>query len=240
MDMERYGDYTEYEEDIPKSKSKFLLIMKILVTVVCFSVVGILAFRLIIFNYYPDSIENIYFTDNLKAYYEQTDGDIGAKTQDLRAPYDDPDVANFFCDNLIVIEGAGELQVSVRYNLSTLENIEAKYGLSDLDPEDLNLLSFRLVASSFDSALNDYKQTVICDAPSYVGTESFMMYRYFKLAFDGIDFENPPVWIRIEIFVNGQTDVEPFAMVPIYENSKGDDGYDIFKDYELGRKERPQ
>lgn len=236
MDMERYGDYTEYEDDIPKSKSKVLLLLKILVILVCFSVVGILAFRLIVFNYYPDSVENIYFTDNLKAYYDKTGGDIGAKTQDLRAPYDDPDVANFFCDNLIVIEGAGELQVSVRYNLSTLENIEAKYGLSGLSADDEKLFSFRLVASSFDITENKYKTKVISEAPSYIGTDSFMMYRYFKLAFDGINFKNPPVWVRIEIFVDGQTGEEPFAMIPIYENNED---YAIFEDYELKREERP-
>ena len=28
--MERYGDYNEYEDDIPKSKNKFLLFLKIL------------------------------------------------------------------------------------------------------------------------------------------------------------------------------------------------------------------
>ena len=43
-DMERYGDYTEYEDDIPKSKSKFVLVMKILIAFVCLSVIGILAF----------------------------------------------------------------------------------------------------------------------------------------------------------------------------------------------------
>ena len=237
MDMERYGDYTEYEDDIPKSKSKFLLVMKILVLLVCFSVVGILAFRLIIFNYYPDSVERIYFTDNLKAYYEENGGEISAKTQELRAPYDDPDVANFFCDNLIVIEGAGELQVSVRYNLSTLENIKAKYGFSELNPDDPELLSFRLVASRFDASADAYKEVVLANAPSYVATDSFMMYRYYKLAFDGIDFSNPPVWIRIEIFVKGQTEEKPFAMIPIYENNET---YSVFKDYDFKRKERPE
>ena len=236
MDMERYGDYTEYEDDIPKSKSKFLLVMKILVMLVCFSVIGIIAFRLIIFNYYPDSAKNVYFTENLTSYYNKTDGDINAKSQDLRFPYDDPDVANFFCDNLIVIEGAGELQVSVRYNLSTLENIKAKYGLTDLDPEDKEMLSFRLVASRYSGAKGDFEEVVIADAPTYVGTDSFMMYRYYKLAFDGIDFENPPVWIRIEIFVKGQTEEKAFAMVPIYENNET---YSKFEDYDLGRKERP-
>ncbi len=234
MDMERYGDYTEYEDDIPKSKSKVLLVLKILVFLVCFSVVGLLAFRLIIFNYYPDSMEDIYFTENLQAYYDKTGGDIGAKTQSLRAPYDDPDVANFFCDNLIVIEGAGELQLSVRYNLSTIENIKTKYGLSGISAEDENLLSFRLVASSFvgvdENGKNKYKTSVIAEEPSYAGRDSFMMYRYFKLAFDGIDFKNPPVWIRIEIFVNGQKNEEPFAMVPIYENNET---YSVFEDYDV-------
>ena len=236
MDMERYGDYTEYEDDIPKSKSKFLFVMKILVALVCFSVVGILAYRLIVFNYYPDSVKDIYFTENLTSYYEKTDGDIQAKTQDLRFPYDDPEVANFFCDNLIVIEGAGELQLSVRYNLSLLENLEEKCGLADLDPDDADIFSFRLVGSCFDGSAGDFKEVVIADSPSYIGTDSYMMYRYYKLAFDSIDFENPPVWIRIEIFVEGQTDGEPFAMIPIYENNET---YAVFDDYDLGRKERP-
>jgi len=236
MDMERYGDYTEYEDDIPKSKSKFLLVMKILVALVCFSVVGIIAFRLVIFNYYPDSMKKIYFTYNLASYYEDTDGDIGAKTQDLRYPYDDPDVANFFCDNMIVIEGAGELQFSVRYNRSTLDNIKLKYGITDLDPEDKELLSFRLVASKYDKSIGKYKEVVLADSPSYVDMDSFMMYHYYKLAFDGIDFTDPPVWIRVEVFVKGQTDDKPFAMVPVYENNED---YAQFDDYELGRKEHP-
>ena len=62
------------------------------------------------------------------------------------------------------------------------------------------------------------------------------MYRYMKLAFDGIDFENPPVWIRVEIFVKGNED-KPFAMIPVYENNQD---YAIFEEYDLGRKERPE
>ena len=235
-DMERYGDYTEYEEDIPKSKSKFVLVMKILIAFVCISVIGVLAFRIILFNTYPDSMEDIYFTDNLTAYYEACDGDINAKTQMIRYPYDDPDKGNFFADNLIVIEDAGELQFSVRYNLSTLETIESQYGLEGLSPEDEELFSFRLVASKYDLAEGKYKEVVLADGPSYVGTDSRLMYRYFKLAFDGIDFTNPPVWIRVEIFVKGHED-EPFGMIPVYENNED---YAVFEDYDLSRKERPE
>ena len=227
MDMERYGDYTEYEDDIPRRKNLPVLIMSILIGIVCFSVVGFLGLRILLFNYYPSSAKDLYFTEKLTEYYNQTEGEIGAKTQDLRAPYDDPNVANFFCDNLIVIDEIGEIQVSVRFNTSAIENMIAASSYETLDPEDADLLTFRL----YDNNGKVY------EAPVYVGTESFLMYRYYKVVFDGIDLkDNPPNWIRIEIFVKGQTSAEPFAMVPIYENNVD---YAKFKDYKLGKEERP-
>ena len=73
-------------------------------------------------------------------------------------------------------------------------------------------------------------------APSYIGTDALLMYRYYKLAFDGIDFENPPVWIRIEVFVKGQTEEIPFAKMPAYSNNED---FDIFDEYELSEEEKP-
>ena len=236
MDMERYGDYTEYEDDIPKSKSKVLLILKLLIGAVCLFVVGVIAFRLVVLNYYPDSMKKIYFTENLTEYYEAQNGEINAKTQSYPYKYDNPDFANFFCDNVIVIEGAGEIQMSVRYNLSTLDTVAEKYGLSDIDPEDTELFSFRLVASVFDVSSQKYQEKVLCAEPSYIGTDALLMYRYYKLAFDGIDFENPPVWIRIEVFVKGQSEETPFATMPAYSNSED---FAIFEDYELSEEEKP-
>ena len=241
MDMERYGDYTEYEDDIPRSKSKFLLIIKILVLVSCFSIVGLLAFRLIAFKYYPNEMERIYFTDNLTAYYNATGGEINAKTQMLRAPYDDNNNANFFCDNLIVIEGAGEMQFSVRYNLAAIDNIKTKLGISELDPEDPDIFSFRLVGSRLigtdPSLASSYEQVTLSEAPSYVATDSAFMYRYYKLAFDGINFNYKYSWIRVEIFVKGQKSEEPFSKVAIYENNES---YSDFDEYDVKRKERPE
>ena len=90
----------------------------------------------------------------------------------------------------------------------------AKCGFTELDSDAEDFLSFRLVASCFDVTTDGYKEVVLSEAPSYVGRDSFMMYRYYKLAFDGINFKNPPVWIRIEIFVKGQTDEKPFDPYP--------------------------
>lgn len=229
-DFERYGDYTEYEEDQPKKRSNpIMLILKILIGVVCVSVIGIFAFRLTLFSYYPDKVSDIYFTDNLVAYYNKTEGNIGAKTQELRSPYDDPDFANFFCDNLIVIDGAGELQLSVRYNNAAIENIKTKLNLETLDPASENLFSFRLY--------DNYERVYY---PSYVSLDDFMMYHYYKLVFDKIPFDiegvNPPEWIRLEVFVEGQSSKEPFSMILVYENHKD---FAKFDEYELSGEEHP-
>ena len=60
-DMERYGDYNDIEYDSPKNKGAVLTVLKILTALICISVIGILAFRMILFNSYPESVSKIYF-----------------------------------------------------------------------------------------------------------------------------------------------------------------------------------
>ena len=230
MDMERYGDYTEYESDLPKSKNPVLIVLKALIAFVCFGVIGILVFRMIFFRYYPDSIKNIYFTDSLAEYYFSNGEKLDAETQDLRAPYDDPNVANFICDNLIVVRRADHLQVSARYNKSLLEDIEKKYGLS---PEEISF-DFALVKNP----VADKESPRPIGKLSEVITEENAIYTYFKLVFDDVDFgldegEEKVNWIRLDISINGVEMESPY-MVAIYENNVN---YSIFKPYELGKEE---
>ncbi len=232
MDMERYGDYTEYEDDIPKSKNPIVLLLKIAIGLVVFSVIGILVFRMIFFRYYPDSITNIYFTDELLEYYREDPDSFYAETQELRAPYDNPDVASFICDNLIVVRDAGHLQVSARFNKSLLEDISKKYK----DVGDISF-TFRLVRNpetenSLPSVIGTHTGTVV---------ESNFLYTYYKLAFDGIDFgldegESKVNWIRLEIYINGVEMESPY-MVAVYENNES---YARFSEYEISKGEIPK
>ena len=228
-DYERYGDYDDIEDDIPKGKrSPVTFILKMLIAVVCIGVVGIIAFRMIMFNNYPAAVSDVYFNDTLTEYYA-AHGTLGAKTQKLRAPYDDPDLGNFFCDHLIVIEGADQLQITVRYNTGNLSRIAESLGM-ELDADDPDLFTFRLV----DNYGREYED---------IGGRIFasqLMYRYTKLVFDGVDFaptgDAAPEWIRLEIFIAGMDSTEPYAMVPIYENNEV---YSDFEPYELSEKEKP-
>lgn len=234
-DMERYGDYNEYEDDVPYKKSPVGIVLKVLVALVCLSVVAVLAFRLILFNRYPDSMKNIYFDSTLTDYYYSTDGNISAEKQSLRAGYDDADDGNFFCDNLIVIRGVSQLQLSVRFNVSFIDALNEKYGV-ELDSDDADLLSFSLSVKPVDVEGAEYVTT---GELSYVGTDKMLMYRYYKLVFNGVDFSSQgsdKVWIRLEINVNGAETDEPY-MILVYENT---DDYSKFEEYKLSEKEKPQ
>lgn len=232
-DMERYSDYNEYEDDEPRKKSPVGLLLKILIAAVCISVAGILAFRIIIFNNYPDSMKNIYFNDKLTAYYNEKGGNIGALTQNLRAEYDDPDEGNFFCDNLIVIPEINQLQVSARYNVSLMQSIKEQYGV-ELDADADNLFTFKLSVLPLS---RDDGTAVATGNLTVTKTDKMMMYRYYKLVFDDVDFTlegEDEVWIRLEIYINGVEMEKPY-MVLIYEDTKTS----VFEEYELSQEEKP-
>ena len=230
-DFERYSDYNEYEDDEPRSRGTVGLILKILVGVVVASVVGLVAFRIIIFHHYPDSVKNIYFNEKLTAHYNEHDGDITALTQNMRAEYDNPDEGNFFASNLIVIPEINQLQFSVRYNTSLMTALEQKYGIK-LDPDDPSNFNFSLAVLPLSK--NDgtaYKTGTL----SVCNFDESLMYRYYKLVFDDVDLSlegESEIWIRLEITVNGITIEEPF-MILVYEDTKTA----TFEEYKLSEKE---
>ena len=233
MDMERYGDYNEYEDDIPKSKSPVLRVIKILIIFVCLAVAGVLLFRVLFFNYYPKSIKGLYFNEALTQHYNENGGNIEVKTQKVRFKYDDNKVATFICDNLYVIEGANQLQFSIRYNESAMEYLEEKLSLSGLDSSDPELFTYKLAA--YDDELGKIAHLDASVTP--VAYESKLMSHSYKLVCDGVELggQNNPSWIRVDVFIKGVE--EKFSSVLIYENH---DDYSTFENYELKSEDVPR
>lgn len=231
-DIERYGDYNEIDEAPGGQKNPVAIILKIVVLSVCVLVVGILAFRVILFNYYPDFAKDIYFNDELKVHYELAGDDFSAKTQTLRAPYDDPDFASFFCDNLIVVEQAGQLQLSLRYNSSVFDTIESKYGVR-LDEDVDGLFDFALERVMTDGTAQPYEIGKL----AYESSDSLLMYTYYKLVFDDIDAEHfsDGSWIRLRITLRDVAKAKPYYVL-VYENT---DEYNKFQDYTVKGREIP-
>ena len=238
-DFERYGDYNDIDDE-EKSRSIAMIVVKILTAAVCLSVVGVLVFRMILFSYYPAGTKRLVFDAALSEYYNATGGDIRAKTQDIRFPYDNYDdpsddmtsfvVGNFFADNLIIVEGVDQLQLSVRFNTAVMKDIAKRYGIDEPSADDEELLSFRLY--------DNYGRTY--DSIIYSERYSFLMYRYYKLVFDGVELSDTgdgkyPEWISLEIFVGGREEV--YSYIIVYENNED---FSSFSDYRLASDERPE
>ncbi|MBE6537404.1 MAG: hypothetical protein E7673_05570 [Ruminococcaceae bacterium] len=232
-DYERYGDYDDIEEDLPKSKNPVIIALKIMIFIVCAGVIGLIAFRMIAFNTYPKSVKNVYFNEILKEHYDENDGNIEIKTQKLRAPYDDEEEGNFFCDYLYVIDDIDQLQITVRYNTATVEKIAEELGV-ELDENADDLFTYSLYASYGE----DMGKTA-ADKPSDEIFDKKLRYRYEKLVFDDVDLSldgiGSPYWIRLEIRIKGYEDKGVY-MIPIYENNEK---FSTFKDYKLSGKEKP-
>lgn len=241
-DMERYGDYNEVDEE-PGGRSIVGIVLKILIAVIIVSVIGVLAFRITVFNNYPAEVSEIIWTDNLKAFYDATGGDIDAKYQSTRLSYDDPKEGNFFFGELVIVPGADHLQVTVRYNTSLMASIKNTYGIElDPDADPFDIFEFTLVrtASGYTPEDGENAESFPTEAVGTLGatkSASNMMYRYARVAFDGVDFgfdegETPVGWYRLEVRIKG-SDAPPY-LLPVYSTNLE------LKDYELGRGERPE
>ena len=237
-DMERYGDYTEYEEDQPKKKGALSTVLKILVVVVSIIVLGVLLFRVILSGYYPKSIKQIYYNEILTEYYHKTEGNIGAKSLEVKAPYDDAKDGIFFAENLIIIDGADQIQFTVRLNNHVFKELSEKYE-TDITADMISFSLYRSTSVTTETGTKEEVETLHDVDVQVVNTDSFFMYFCYKVVCDNVqwDFseESPDnEWLVLKIEIKGfEKDI---YRITLYRNAE-DQGR--MKDYDLSRKEHP-
>ena len=102
----------------------------------------------------------------------------------------------------------GEFQITLRYNVSTLEEIKKDFSLAAIPEPDPALFDFSLV----DNKGN--RTPLTC-----VWTESKFMYQYMKLVTSDVDFSTDPGWIRVEIYYKDAIDYaeQAYSIIPVYE-----------------------
>ena len=176
-------------------------ILKILCYTLIFGVIAFLIGRIIIADYYPKDMKALYKTEAMRA-YAAAGGSIEIRSQDLRASYDNPDFAYFMANHQYYCPETGELQITIRYNVNTLEELQRDYGLEETPDDVLALFSFSLVGSHIaDDDGNRLEEGI---APSSVETERHFMYRYVRLTFSGVSFGEEVGWYRVEISYTGE------------------------------------
>ena len=246
-DMERYGDYNEIDESPVKKKSPILFMIKLTAIFITLFVVTIISLRVILFNYYPSDFKKIYVDDKLTDAFFANGGELDAVKQTLRFGYDDPDLGNFMSEEVILVRDIDRIQITIRLNTSSYDHISEKYGISKdlLDSEDT--FSFKLFRNnvksetSTDTTVSDvdgdytfYNGDVV-GRVERVETDSFLMYRYFRIIIDDVDLDgvagdDVAQWLSLAIYVNGGESSEPYSRLLIYENNET---YSTFEDIDI-------
>lgn len=217
--MEQYGYHEEYYS-VKKKSSKPVRIIKIVLFSLIALVIALLILRILVQDYYPAEMEELFFNPTLEAHYRAAGEDFAVYTQDIRIPYDDNKVGNFFSAALFLIPDARQLQITVRYSGGTLANLKETYGeeaLAGDEPFIFTLADNRGNVYPLSASLSDEK----------------LMYEYRKLVFDGVELPLPDeigiadgtpltapsaasaFYMYVNVYLQGEE--QPIARLPIYE-----------------------
>lgn len=177
---------------------------------VIFLVFALLIGRIVIANYYPSTMQSYYITDAMRA--AATAEHVPAvHRQGLRISYDDHDngsYARFMAANQYYCPELGELQITLRYNSSTLERVAEDFKLDAVPKDADDLFIYKL-------SDNNGRTT---DVILHREVERKFMYTYVKLTFGGIDFSAEETgWCRVEIYYKDTVDGKPYGTIPVWE-----------------------
>ena len=200
-------------------------ILKYTALALIFAIVAVLLARIMIAEYYPSAMKELAPTEALRAAYA-ANPNLEIRRQKLAISYDNPKFALFMANHQYYCPEAGELQIALRYNVSTLEEVKEDFKLAQRPEPSPSLFDFTL----YDDNGNRYPLSLI-------ETDAKFMYQYYKLAFTGVDFGENTNWIRVDIYYKDAIDYdqEPYACILLYNKELAkDDSIYTLKKGELG------
>ncbi len=235
--MEQYGHMEEVYTPSGKKKSLLSRIIKILFLTLFVCVLGFLLFRMCEMDSYPDSMTELSFDEVLLSHYEDVGTSMKVYTQEIRLGTDDSRSGYFFADYLYLIPEARQMQLSLRFNRSTVDKMESEHALENLN------------ADSFIYRLEDSLGNV--HELSGVTKEEEGKYHFRKLTFNGVNFPLPSevvietdkngvqtggYYALVAVYLEGVS--EPVARIPIYEThvaAKDREKKDVLYVYDVER-----
>ena len=188
-------------------------ILKYTALTIIFAIIAFLLVRIMMAEHYPAKMKALYPTESLKAAY-LSNPDLEIRRQELAISYDNADFALFMGAHQYYAPEAGELQIALRYNESTLAEVMKDFSLSTEPLPSPDLFDFTL----YDDNGNRYPLSLML-------TDSWAMYHYYKLCFTGVDFSENTHWIRVDIYYKDAVDYEkePYACILVYNKELAKD-----------------
>lgn len=177
---------------------------------VILSVFVLLVGRIVMANYYPGTMTSFRPSEAFVAASSEAKMPTVYR-QSLRISYDDHDggkYARFMANHQYYCPETGELQITVRYNSSTLEKLQEDFELEAIPENDPSALFDFTVSDNYGNRAELLEME----------TDSKFMYTYLKLTFTGIDFEVSD-WLRVDICYKGKeiNYAKPYGSIVVYE-----------------------
>ncbi|NLK39011.1 MAG: hypothetical protein GX303_02015 [Clostridiales bacterium] len=177
--------------------------------------------RIYIFSYYPKLMKSFIWNNAVEsALGNETTGEVF--TYKPPTAYDNAKSSNFFCDYIMIVPKAGQLQITVRANKSLMPKFAEVFELDSIPEYHDITFDFSLV----DNDGNHYPL-------SFKKQDSAYMYYYERLVFDEIPFDDiDSLYLEIYTGENPDYSDNPFTSLYVYDKQVPR------KDYKLSKSER--
>lgn len=175
--------------------------------------------RLYTFSYYPSSMKKFIWNDAAAAVYS-SDAESVVYTADPAMEYDLPKSSNFFCNYLMLVPEANQLQITLRANKSLPEKIKNVYSLESIPTYDELNFDFTLV----DNNGNRYPVSI-------KKQDTAFMYYYERLVFDSIPFDDiTALYLDVYIGENPDYEEKSFTSLYVYDEQIPKEEYKLSQD----------
>lgn len=193
--------------------------LKIILIVGIFLVIGLFIGRIALTYYYPAEMKRVLPNEKLAAAWNAAGEEARAFTQEPVAPYDDRKKGHFFFSELLCVPCAEQVQVTVRYNQSTLEDLRLTRSLPIAPEGDSPELRFYLREGKVDGEGKAVTGRIL-PVSDFLYAEKFM-YHYRRLVFDGVspDFGS---YLYLDAYYGDAdpAEAEPYGSMLIYVPEK--------------------
>ena len=203
-------------------------VFKAICVLIIASVIGLLLWRIADSRTDPQPVKVIMVNDSLQAAYESNNGKLTVFYQDQSKYTQAEDNYGYFAaTQCYFIKEADQLQVTLRYNNSTLKYLREDYSLINIPEREDNVFDITVVVAydltpdnDSDNFGNDeesvrFERFYSTDMLSHQKT----LYNYRKLTFDDIKIDESVLAVYLDIYYVGDANYneEPYGTLLLYD-----------------------
>ncbi len=216
------------------------IIIKTIFSLFVLSVCALLIWRVFFSTKEPKSIKTLYVNEALADAYAEHGDELEFKYQNQYSlTYTEKNAGYFGISQYVIIPGADQIQIVLRYNNNTLKHLKEDFDLDELPKKgeehlDLSLRQIiDLTPDNSDDNSDPATLSITRHTPTKVITDTTALYTYHRIVFDNVTIDESDVSsIILDIYYKDSVDYEEsaYGALLIYDNEGIWYAYDLTAD----------